>query len=309
MSKRFARFNTLVVDHLVSRLDRTQKENFSECRLFDSDGSKYLLQREQEDPNKIRLSFSLAEFAANIAVAASLSTIAADLSAQHHRYCEMCTDVEGSYQLVLTIQLDTLQSENPALQLQYLQSIGCIRADILCWPLRQALLQLRAGEKAQPDPFVIYSKPAQPIIVKQTSEECVCVFPIYVSEGSSKAYTNAFVQGFAETRRLGAGGDAPQCSFTSGPAPVPVPQDVRDLVRQASGGFVSIVLLPRHVIDTTLDELTWTLLTLQDHVHYHVKCFKALIHSRMRKRMQSMILELGQAKAGTREVLAAISTN
>lgn len=57
-------------------------------------------------------------------------------------------------------------------------------------------------------------------------------------------------------------------------APVPVPQDVRDLVRQASGGFVSIVLLPRHVIDTTLDELTWTLLTLQDHVHYHVKCFK-----------------------------------
>lgn len=136
MSKRFARFNTLVVDHLVSRLDRTQKENFSECRLFDSDGSKYLLQREQEDPNKIRLSFSLAEFAANIAVAASLSTIAADLSAQHHRYCEMCTDVEGSYQLVLTIQLDTLQSENPALQLQYLQSIGCIRADILCWPLR-----------------------------------------------------------------------------------------------------------------------------------------------------------------------------
>ena len=57
-------------------------------------------------------------------------------------------------------------------------------------------------------------------------------------------------------------------------APVPVPKDVQDLVCRASGGFVSIVVLPRHVRDATLDEFTWTLLTLQDHVHYHVKCFK-----------------------------------
>ena len=135
-NKRIARFNTLLVDHLVSRLDRTQKDNFSECRLFDSDGSKYLLQREQEDPDKSRLSFSLAAFADNAAVAASLALIAADLSARHCRYCEICTNVEGSYQLVLTIQLDTLQSMNPTLQLQCLQSIGCIRADILCWSLR-----------------------------------------------------------------------------------------------------------------------------------------------------------------------------
>ena len=57
-------------------------------------------------------------------------------------------------------------------------------------------------------------------------------------------------------------------------APVPVPEAVQDQVNQASGGFVSIVLLPRHVREATLDDLAWTLLTLHDHVHYHVKCFK-----------------------------------
>ena len=36
---------------------------------------------------------------------------------------------------------------------------------------------------------------------------------------------------------------------------------------------------------------------------------QALIHGRMRKRMQNMILELGQAKTNKREVLAAINTN
>ena len=36
---------------------------------------------------------------------------------------------------------------------------------------------------------------------------------------------------------------------------------------------------------------------------------QALIHSRMRKRMQNMILELGQAKINKREALATINTN
>ena len=59
---------------------------------------------------------------------------------------------------------------------------------------RQALLKLNAGKAAHADTIVIYSKPAQPIIVQQTSEQCVLVFPVYIPDGSSKAYTNAFVQ-------------------------------------------------------------------------------------------------------------------
>lgn len=56
------------------------------------------------------------------------------------------------------------------------------------------MLELKAGQAAHPDTIAIYSKPAQPIIVNQTIEQCVVVFPIYISDGSSKAFTNAFVQ-------------------------------------------------------------------------------------------------------------------
>lgn len=138
-SKRIARFNTLVVDHLLSRLDRAHQENFSECRLFDSDGSKYLLQREQETPNKIRLSVSLAGFTDNIAVAGNLTSLAADLSARYQGHCQISSDSGGSYQLVVTLQLDSLHSLHPTQQLQYLRGIASIRADVLCWPLRLLL--------------------------------------------------------------------------------------------------------------------------------------------------------------------------
>lgn len=138
-SKRIARYNTLVVDHLISRLDRAHQGNFSECRLFDTDGSKYLLQQDQEIPDKIRLSFSLAAFADNVAVAGSLGPIAADLSVRYCGHCQISSDLEGSYQLVVTVQFATLQSLHSTQQLQYFQGIACIRADVLCWPLRLPL--------------------------------------------------------------------------------------------------------------------------------------------------------------------------
>lgn len=138
-ARRLSRYNTLVVDYLMSRLDRAQQANFSECRLFDSDGSKYLLQREQNTPDKIRLSFALAAFNDNKAVANTMDNIAAALSTRYHGHCKVCSDTDGAYQLILTLQLDSLQSLDSTQQLNYLQDVGSIRAGTLCWPLRQVI--------------------------------------------------------------------------------------------------------------------------------------------------------------------------
>ena len=58
---------------------------------------------------------------------------------------------------------------------------------------------------------------------------------------------------------------------------MPVPKSVQEYVSEAKGGFVSIVVLPRHVKESTLDEFVWTLLSFHDHVQYHVKCFKVSV--------------------------------
>ncbi|DBA87368.1 hypothetical protein WJX77_006866 [Trebouxia sp. C0004] len=307
-AKRFARCNTLVLETLQSRLESAPQSEFSECRLFDSDGSKYLLQREQDAPSLFRVFFSLAGFTDNEAVSTNLTPIMLELQARNESICRVSTG-QGTYQLKFEVLCDRLLGLEPAQQLSMFQSIASVRADILCWPLRQQLTVLKAGAVPEHGTVVMYSKPGQPILVKQNQDDCLVVFPIWLPDGTSRAYTNAFIQGFAESRRLGASGDSPQCSFTAGPAPVPVPTTVQEYVNEAKGGFVSIVVLPRHVKESTLDEFVWTLLSFHDHVQYHVKCFKALIHSRMRKRMQNMILELGQAKTNNREILAAINTN
>ena len=63
-------------------------------------------------------------------------------------------------------------------------------------------------------------------------------------------------------------------SFSCMQAPIPVPDHAQSRVKEATGGFVSIVVLPRHVKNDSLDDFAWRLLSFHDHVHYHVKCFQ-----------------------------------
>ena len=134
-AKTTARHNKLVVEFLQSRLVPAHQSDFSECRLFDSDGSKYLLQRDQESPGVFRLSFSVAGMSFNTAVATSLPTIRGDLQARYQGSCRVSAE-EGAYQLKLHILCDSLLGLDPARQLHLLQQIASVRADILCWPLR-----------------------------------------------------------------------------------------------------------------------------------------------------------------------------
>ena len=63
--------------------------------------------------------------------------------------------------------------------------------------------------------------------------------------------------------------------------PLGVPEQAQATVSQANGGYVSLTILPRHVKDTSLDDLVWSLLTFHEYIQYHVKCFKVSLHQTM----------------------------
>lgn len=134
-AKRVGRHNTLVFETLQSRLGSAPQSEFSECRLFDTDGSKYLLQREQDAPNVFRVSFSLAGFTENAAVSTNLASIVHELQTRNESVCRVSTG-QGTYQVKFEILCDRLLALKPAQQLSLFQSVASVRADVLCWPLR-----------------------------------------------------------------------------------------------------------------------------------------------------------------------------
>lgn len=124
---------------------------------------------------------------------------------------------------------------------------------------RQALLGLQTIGAPATQVQAVYSKPELPILVDKHATHCTLFYPIWLAQGSSKAYTAAFiqvrhdsvsmsliisserklhsidstniaqdynqnplyVQGFADTKRLGASGDLPQCTYSAGPVRCP----------------------------------------------------------------------------------------
>ena len=56
--------------------------------------------------------------------------------------------------------------------------------------------------------------------------------------------------------------------------PVLVPQQCRQRVAEADGGFVTVTLQPHHLRDDSLDRVAWSVLTFQEYMSLHVKSFQ-----------------------------------
>ena len=134
-TKRDTRHNPLIIEFLKTKVQPSQQADSSECRLFDDDDTKYLLQREQDAPSVIRLSVSLAGFTENPALSANLAAVASDLQSRYQDVCRVVAG-SGSCQLKVDILCDSLLSLSAQQQLTQLHNIASIRADTLAWPLR-----------------------------------------------------------------------------------------------------------------------------------------------------------------------------
>ena len=134
-TKRITLYHPLIVEFLQSKIQPAQQSDSSECRLFDDDGSKYLLQREQDAPNVIRLSVSLAGFAEYPALSNKLAALTSDLQSKYQGACRVLAG-GGSCQIKVELLCNSLLSLDAEQQLTQLLSIASIRADALTWPLR-----------------------------------------------------------------------------------------------------------------------------------------------------------------------------
>eukprot|EP00252_Welwitschia_mirabilis_P023054 TRINITY_DN6418_c0_g1_i2.p1 TRINITY_DN6418_c0_g1~~TRINITY_DN6418_c0_g1_i2.p1 ORF type:complete len:137 (+),score=26.57 TRINITY_DN6418_c0_g1_i2:620-1030(+) len=104
----------------------------------------------------------------------------------------------------------------------------------------------------------------------------------------------SFLQEFVEARHGTGLNIAPSCHWSASPPLELKGASVHAL--NANAGFVSFVIFPRHVEGSKLDRTVWSLLTFHAYVGYHIKCSKSFMHTRMRRRVESLIQALGRAK-------------
>jgi len=99
-----------------------------------------------------------------------------------------------------------------------------------------------------------------------------------------------------DARRLPQIQNAPQVLFTNRDPPLEI-RDVPGLRHSDDIGYVTFVLFPRHFANPNVAAGTISHIQLfRDYLHYHIKCSKAYMQSRMRHRVSEFQKVLNRAK-------------
>lgn len=103
-------------------------------------------------------------------------------------------------------------------------------------------------------------------------------------------------QEFVDARRLPTIQSAPQVLYTTRDPPLEL-KHLPGLKQTEDVGYVTFVLFPRHFANTDIANGTIShIQNFRDYLHYHIKCSKAYMHSRMRHRVTEFQKVLNRAK-------------
>ncbi|KAG4951638.1 hypothetical protein JHK85_045505 [Glycine max] len=174
----------------------------------------------------------------------------------------------------------------------FLVKVASIREVVLGAPLRVILEHLAARTVAPDlDPLVaLVHRPNESFFLFPQADKVTVVYPMRFNDSIDIVLATSFLQEFVEARRTAGLNNTPPCSWSLTP-----PLELKE-VPAANAGFVTFVIFPRHVEGQKLDRTVWNLSTFHAYVSYHVKCSEGFMHTRMRRRVESLIQALNRAK-------------
>ncbi|KAI9229889.1 MAG: Arp2/3 complex, 34 kd subunit p34-Arc-domain-containing protein [Piptocephalis tieghemiana] len=199
---------------------------------------------------------------------------------------------EDGWDLTLAFDLSTSPGSE-----ELLQKIGNLKTLVLAAPFSRAFDQ-HDQEVADPDLMTVHYREEETIYVRAQSDRVTVIFSTIFREETDRIFGKVFLQEFVDARKQLALQNAPPVLHSREP-----PLELKHLselaqVTEASGiHFITFVLFPRHFAPGPVRDSTIAQLQLfRDYLHYHIKCAKAHMHTRMRRRVAEFLKVLNRAK-------------
>jgi len=123
-----------------------------------------------------------------------------------------------------------------------------------------------------------------------SADRVTVIFSINFVDADDVVFGKVFLQEFKKN----ASG-APTVDFTVKNPPLEL-KDVKDAPRSDNIGYVTFVLYDRHFKGDKKASVAENLPTFRNYLHYHIKCCKSNLHTRMRNRVDLLLQILNRAK-------------
>ncbi|KAJ7224423.1 arp2/3 complex 34 kDa subunit [Mycena pura] len=205
---------------------------------------------------------------------------------------------EPEYDVSLIIDLEQLPGSNEERD-SFIMSVALLKRNALAAPFERGFTSQKGLESAGTgtgDLMQIHYRDEEAIYIQASHDRVTVIFSTVFSDETDRIYGKVFLQEFVDARRQPSIQNAPQVLYSSRDPPLEI-RHLPNLRNTDDTGYVTFVLFPRHFANPTNASSTISHIQLfRDYLHYHIKCSKAYMHSRMRHRAAEFQKVLNRAK-------------
>ncbi|NP_001279369.1 actin-related protein 2/3 complex subunit 2 [Callorhinchus milii] len=274
--------NRIIEETLSLKLDNAltgNKPDTVEVTFADFDGVLYHISNPNGDKTKVMISISLKFYK-------ELQDHGAD-ELLKRVYGTYLTSPEAGYNVSLLIDLENI----PANREELVHQAGMLKRNCSA-SVFEKYFNFQADGKEVESRAVIHYREDETLYVEAKKDRVTVVFSTVFKDDDDVVIGKVFMQEFKEGRR--ASHTAPQVLFNHREPPLELKDT--DAAVGDNIGYITFVLFPRHTSPNTRDNTINLIHTFRDYLHYHIKCSKAYIHTRMRAKTSDFLKVLNRAR-------------
>lgn len=274
--------NGMVEDALRTRMEE-EKPSGIDIKVSDFDGCLYHVGNVDGDKTKIIISIALNFYD-------ELKKHGADELIKK-TYGGLLTSLEEGYNISLLIDLENLPEDKEGL----IKSVGLLKRNCFASVFERYfdyLEQEEEGARQSSERAIIHYREGETMYVQAEDDRCTVIFSTVFKDNDDIIIGKVFMQEFKEGRK--ASQTAPQVLFSHKDPPREL--EGTNAARGENIGYITFVLEKRHTNPKARENTINLIHTFRNYLHYHIKCSKAYLHSRMRAKTADFIKVLNRAR-------------
>ncbi|KAI8489973.1 PREDICTED: actin-related protein 2/3 complex subunit 2-like [Branchiostoma belcheri] len=274
--------NRIVEDTLRQKFDNASagnKPDSVDITIADFDGVLYHISNPGGDKTKVMVSISLKFYK-------ELQQHGAD-SLLQREYGDFITTTEQGYDVSILFDLENV----PENKEEAVKKAGLLKRNCFASVFEKYFQFQQEGQEGE-ERAVINYRDDETMYVEAKKDRVTVIFSTVFKDEDDVVIGKVFMQEFKEGRR--ASHQAPQVLYSHRDPPLEL--QGTDAATGDNIAYITFVLYPRHITKAARDNTINLIHTFRDYLHYHIKCSKAYIHSRMRAKTSDFLKVLNRAR-------------
>jgi len=202
-------------------------------------------------------------------------------------YGNYLTSTESGFDL--TVQVDCAVKNDAKLA----REISLMKRHALSAPFYKVFADIEAKKPAG-NLIEIRYRDEEALYLKPEADRVIVIFSIQFKDQDDVVFAKVFLQEYQDARKTMS--NAPAVLFSQKEPPLEL-KGVKNLKVSEGQGFVSFVLFASHITGNKKEKTIDNIQTFRNYIHYHIKCSKAFMHTRMRNRVKTFLQVLNRAKS------------